>query len=274
MSAVRGIDLSRYVERARATRPFLVEGRVRDVVGVIVGVEGLMAPVGAQLELDLGARTLRLEVLGFREGRLLTAPLGDTAGIAPGMRVRPREDGALAPVGDALLGHVVDAFGTPTDSELLGPTERAPVRCAPPPALSRRAITEPLGTGVRALDALLPLGLGQRVGLFAGTGVGKSTLLGMLCRHASADVIVVGLIGERGREVGDFVRQVLGRGRARALGGGGRDERRAAAGARPRRPLRHHPGGAFPRAGQARAAGDGLGHPLRHGAARGDAGRG
>ena len=77
------------------------------------------------------------------------------------------------------------------------------MRCPPPPALSRRAITEPLGTGVRALDALLPLGLGQRVGLFAGTGVGKSTLLGMLCRHASADVIVVGLIGERGREVGE-----------------------------------------------------------------------
>ena len=210
MSASRGVDLSRYVERARVARPFVVEGRVRDVVGVIVGVEGLSAPVGAQLELDLGPRTLRLEVLGFREGRLLTAPLGDTAGIAPGMRVRPREDGALAPVGDALLGHVVDAFGVPTDSELLGPTERAPVRAAPPAALSRRAITEPLATGVRALDALLPLGLGQRVGLFAGTGVGKSTLLGMLCRHASADVIVVGLIGERGREVGDFVRQVLG----------------------------------------------------------------
>ena len=210
MSSPLRVDLSRYTARAAAAQPFVVEGRVRDVVGVIVGVEGLMAPVGAQLELDLGGRTLRLEVLGFREGRLLTAPLGDTAGIAPGMRVRPREDGALAPVGDALLGHVVDAFGTPTDWELSGPTERAPVRAAPPPALTRRAITEPLGTGVRALDALLPLGLGQRVGLFAGTGVGKSTLLGMLCRHASADVIVVGLIGERGREVGDFVRQVLG----------------------------------------------------------------
>ncbi len=203
-------DFTEHVARARRARTFVVEGRVRDVMGVIVGIEGLMVPVGSELELRLPGRTLRLEVLGFRDGRLLAAPLGDTTGIASGMRVRPRIGGALARVGDGMLGHVVDAFGNPVGSALLGPTVGAPLRAPPPPALTRRAIVEPLGTGVRALDALLPLGLGQRVGLFAGTGVGKSTLLGMLCRHASADVIVVGLIGERGREVGDFVRQVLG----------------------------------------------------------------
>lgn len=204
------VDLSRYVERASSASLVAAEGRVREVVGVLVGVEGITAPVGAQVELDLQGRTLRLEVLGFREGRLLTAPLGDTTGIAPGMRVRTRNDGGLSPAGEALLGRVVDAFGRPFDGAVTERVERAPVRASPPPPLSRRAIHEPLGTGVRVLDALLPLGLGQRVGLFAGTGVGKSTLLGMMCRHASADVIVVGLIGERGREVGDFVRNALG----------------------------------------------------------------
>lgn len=204
------VDLSRHVARARSARLVASQGRVREVVGVLVGVEGVTAPVGALLELDLGGRALALEVLGFREGLLLTAPLGDTAGVAPGMRVRVSGASARSPAGDALLGRVVDAFGTPLSGEPFTASARVPVRASPPPPLSRRPIHEPLGTGVRALDALLPLGLGQRVGLFAGTGVGKSTLLGMLCRHAAADVIVVGLIGERGREVGDFVRNALG----------------------------------------------------------------
>jgi FliI/YscN family ATPase len=198
------------VERARGARLVAAQGRVREVVGVLVGVEGLTAPVGALLELDLGGRALALEVLGFRAGLLLTAPLGDTAGVAPGMRVRVSGASARSPAGDALLGRVVDAFGTPLSGAAFAASARVPVRASPPPPLGRRPIHEPLGTGVRVLDALLPLGLGQRVGLFAGTGVGKSTLLGMLCRHASADVIVVGLIGERGREVGDFVRNALG----------------------------------------------------------------
>jgi flagellum-specific ATP synthase len=125
----------------------------------------------------------------------------------------------MVAVDGTLLGRVTDAFGAPLDGGPI-PTCRGRValRAAPPPAMSRRPIHEALETGVRALDALLPLGRGQRVGLFAGTGVGKSTLLGMLCRHADADVIVVGLIGERGREVGDFVRNALGaEGLARAV---------------------------------------------------------
>jgi flagellum-specific ATP synthase len=168
---------------------------------------------------SLPNRRLRLEVLGFRQSRILTAPLGSTAGVAPGMRVRAAGRNAMVAVDGTLLGRVTDAFGAPLDGGPI-PTCRGRValRAAPPPAMSRRPIHEALETGVRALDALLPLGRGQRVGLFAGTGVGKSTLLGMLCRHADADVIVVGLIGERGREVGDFVRNALGaEGLARAV---------------------------------------------------------
>ena len=210
MSASAHVGLSRYIQRAQMAPVVVPEGRVREVVGVLVGVEGISVPVGAQLELQLAGRSLSLEVLGFRDGRVLTTPLGDTAGVAPGMRVRASLAGGLAPAGDELLGRVVDAFGKPLGGPAIQHTVRVPVRAPPPASLSRQPILEPLGTGVRALDALLPLGLGQRVGLFAGTGVGKSTLLGMLCRHASADVIVVGLIGERGREVGDFTRNVLG----------------------------------------------------------------
>ncbi|MBK6532855.1 MAG: FliI/YscN family ATPase, partial [Deltaproteobacteria bacterium] len=207
------------MDRVRTASLPQPSGRVRDVVGVLVEVEGMTASVGSELEVSLPNRRLRLEVLGFRQGRILTAPLGSTAGVAPGMRVRAAGRNAMVAVDGTLLGRVTDAFGAPLDGGPI-PTCRGRValRAAPPPAMSRRPIHEALETGVRALDALLPLGRGQRVGLFAGTGVGKSTLLGMLCRHADADVIVVGLIGERGREVGDFVRNALGaEGLARAV---------------------------------------------------------
>ena len=213
------LDLSPWMDRVRTASLPQPSGRVRDVVGVLVEVEGMTAPVGSELEVSLPNRRLRLEVLGFRQSRILTAPLGSTAGVAPGMRVRAAGRNAMVAVDGTLLGRVTDAFGAPLDGGPI-PTCRGRValRAAPPPAMSRRPIHEALETGVRALDALLPLGRGQRVGLFAGTGVGKSTLLGMLCRHADADVIVVGLIGERGREVGDFVRNALGaEGLARAV---------------------------------------------------------
>ena len=204
--------LGRYVERARAaTVTPSPEGRVRQVVGQLVEVEGIATAVGTQLEARLAARSLPLEVIGFRQGTLLAAPLGSIAGLAPGVRVRLSRRAARVPVGDAVLGRVLDAFGEPLDGkEAPHCTSFAALQASPPPAFTRRSIAAPLETGVRALDALLPLGRGQRVGLFAGTGVGKSTLLGMLCRHSKADVIVVGLIGERGREVGDFVRGALG----------------------------------------------------------------
>ncbi len=206
------IDLSAYVARAKVAKTVSPEGRVADVVGLLVEIEGVTVAVGEQLEADLpDGRVVALETMGFRNGRTLTAPLGSVAGLAPGARVRMRPGASFVEVGDALLGRVLDAFGNPLDDR--PPPlcrERAPLKAPPPRPFARQPIHQAMETRVRAIDALLPLGRGQRIGLFAGTGVGKSTLLGMLCRHSDADVIVVGLIGERGREVGDFVRSALG----------------------------------------------------------------
>jgi flagellum-specific ATP synthase len=192
---------------------------VREVIGVLVEIEGLSAPIGGQLEVRSQESRLMLEVIGFRQGRLLAAPLGPTAGIVPGARVRVSQEANLVTVGDALLGRVIDAFGQPLDGRPAPDLpESVPLYARPPSPFTRRPVVQAMDTRVRAIDALLPLGRGQRVGLFAGTGVGKSTLLGMLCRHSDADVIVVGLVGERGREVGDFVRGALGeRGLARSV---------------------------------------------------------
>lgn len=213
------VDLAAYVARARSAPRPCPEGRVRDIIGVLAEVEGLVAPIGAQLEVKDGASKLALEVIGFRQGRLLAAPLGSTAGIAPGARVRATPHADAVPAGDALLGRVLDAFGQPLDGRPVPAADgQGWLYARPPSPYARKPIHEPLETRVRAIDALLPLGRGQRVGLFAGTGVGKSTLLGMLCRHSDAEVIVVGLVGERGREVGDFVRGALGeKGLARSV---------------------------------------------------------
>ena len=212
------IDFDPYVARAKASRGPSPVGRVHDVVGMLVEVAGLTEPTGGRLEIDLADRKLAVEVLGFKNGRLLCAPLGSTQGVEPGAPVRSRPHGSSVPAGEALLGRVLDAFGMPLDD---GPVpvcpHRVPLYRKPPPSFNRKPIHVPLETGVRVLDGILPLGRGQRVGLFAGTGVGKSTLLAMLCRRAQADVVVVSLVGERGREVGDFGRGALGPGLARSI---------------------------------------------------------
>ena len=207
------IDLSSYCARAASADLVPAQGRVHEVVGLLVEVAGLSAATGERLEARLPGRSLTLEVMGFRHGRLLAAPLGSTAGVQQGTPVVRVPSGNEVMVGEALLGRVIDSFGQPLDG-LPVPvcTHRVPLYREPPQAFSRRPIQEKIETGVRVLDGLLPIGRGQRLGLFAGTGVGKSTLLGMLCRRANADVVVVGLIGERGREVGDFVRNSLGSG--------------------------------------------------------------
>ncbi|MBL8715975.1 MAG: FliI/YscN family ATPase [Myxococcales bacterium] len=205
------IDLQHVIHRVRHSNPTRVEGRVEKVVGLLVEVAGLAPPIGTELEVRVRDRALLLEVVGFRDGRALAAPLGPIAGIEPGAWVSTRAEAGEVEVSEALLGRVLDAFGRPLDG-MPAPKclHRVPLHAPPPPPFARRPIETALETGVRALDALLPLGKGQRIGLFAGTGVGKSTLLGMLCRHTKADVIVVGLVGERGREVLDFVRGALG----------------------------------------------------------------
>jgi len=204
--------LERLLDRCRTAPVHSPEGVVLDVVGLIVEVGGLRAAVGDALAVeDDSGSTLEIEVVGFRAGRLLTTPLGVLSGIRPGARVVRLQRGATVPGSFALLGRVVDSFGRPLDGGPAIVAEHAcPVNAAPPPAFARRPIDKPFGTGVRAFDALLPLGVGQRMGIFAGAGVGKSTLLGMICRSSQAEVNVVGLVGERGRELNDFIRNSLG----------------------------------------------------------------
>jgi FliI/YscN family ATPase len=166
-----------------------------------------------------GRRVVPVEVVGFRDGRLLSVPLSDTTGIRPGDRIVSVGQRPAVPVGDGLLGRVIDGFGRPIDGR--GPL--AHTRLAPlhPPAmnpLDREGISEPIGTGVRAIDTLLTCGRGQRIGVFGGSGVGKSTLLGMMARGTEADVVVLCLVGERGREVRSFLEHDLGpRGLERAV---------------------------------------------------------
>ena len=187
-------------------------GVVQEVVGLIVEVGGLRAAVGDTLIIETThGEPVEIEVIGFRSGRLVTTPLGSMSGVSQGAPVRHTNRGASVLVSAELLGRVVDAFGRPIDGgKPLGNSGEYPVHNSPPPAFQRRPIDRPFATGIRAIDGLTPLGIGQRVGIFAGAGVGKSTLLGMICRSSQADINVVGLIGERGRELNDFIRNSLG----------------------------------------------------------------
>jgi flagellum-specific ATP synthase len=207
------VSLDRFAERLSRTDSLPITGRVVRTVGLVVESRGPRARVGEICELvgEPGSRPLPLEVVGFREGALLTVPLGGTSGIRPGDRIVSRGLVSAMPVGQALLGRVIDGLGRPLDG--LGPIEASvDYSLYPPPLnpLEREGIVAPLGTGVRAIDALLTCGRGQRLGLFGGSGVGKSTLLGMMAKATAADVAVIGLIGERGREVRGFLEHDLG----------------------------------------------------------------
>jgi FliI/YscN family ATPase len=199
---------------ARLCRGDLVRplGKVAKVVGLALEATGVTAPVGELCRIRSRHGSLLAEVVGFRDGRLLLMPLGDLAGVQPGGEVLALGRPATVPVGPALIGRVIDGLGRPVDERgpLAADAARPIAEHAPSPTLGRRRITEPLETGIRAVDAVLPIGRGQRVGIFAGSGVGKSVLLGSLAGHAAADVNVIALIGERGREVREFVERDLG----------------------------------------------------------------
>ncbi len=188
-------------------------GRVSQVVGTIVEVQGLVASMGdlCWVERRDSSDAVPAEVVGFRRESLLLMPYQELTGLASGCRVTTRGHSLRMPVGEQLLGRVVDAFGRPLDG---GPMPRSETyssaRATSPSPLSRRRIREVQQTGVRAIDAFVTCAKGQRVGIFAGSGVGKSVLLGMISRHSDADVNVVALIGERGREVREFVEEDLG----------------------------------------------------------------
>ena len=206
-------SLDRYLDRLGHCDPLPVAGRVIRTVGLLVESRGPRARVGELCEL-VGSSTeppLPVEVVGFRDGALLTVPLGGTSGIRAGDRVVTRGVAASIPVGDGLLGRVIDGLGRPLDGgQAISDAVDYPLHPAPINPLDRDPIVAPIGTGVRAVDALLTCGRGQRLGLFGGSGVGKSTLLGMMARGTSADVAVIALVGERGREVRSFLEHDLG----------------------------------------------------------------
>jgi flagellum-specific ATP synthase len=206
------LDLDAALARCATAPIHRPRGIVLEVVGLIVEVGGLRAAVGDTLIIESEVNDpVEIEVIGFRSERLVTTPLGSMSGVRQGAHVRHTHRGATVAVSPQLLGRVVDAFGRPIDG---GPpitsASEYPVHSPPPPAFQRRAIDTAFCTGIRAIDGLTPLGIGQRVGIFSGAGVGKSTLLGMICRSSQADINVVGLIGERGRELNDFIKNSLG----------------------------------------------------------------
>jgi flagellum-specific ATP synthase len=190
----------------------MVRGRVTQVVGLVVEANGPNARVGDLCYIETGHREpIRAEVVGFRGDRTLLMPLGELSGVRAGCEVLGSGHCLRVPIGTSLLGRTLTGLGDPMDGEgPLVPEGYYPTFATPPNAMERRLIDRPLATGVRAIDSLLTIGEGQRMGIFAGSGVGKSTLLGMIARNCSADINVIALVGERGREVREFLEHDLG----------------------------------------------------------------
>lgn len=203
----------KYAPIIRNSKSVRAIGRVVQVTGLVIESEGPQAPVGEVCSLKdrAGNEVCRSEIIGFRDSRILSMVLGDIHDIEPGMEIVALGTKLEVQVGENLLGRVLDGLGQPLDGKgKLTSVLRRSVYAQPPNPLMRRRINEPLITGVRAIDSTLTIGKGQRVGIFAGSGVGKSTLMGMIARYTMADVNVIALIGERGREVRDFIEESLG----------------------------------------------------------------
>jgi len=208
--------------RARLSRVDTVRrtGRVVQSIGIVVESEGPPARVGEVCEISTGhGEHIMAEVVGFRDQRLLMMPLGETKEISAGSQVFATGHCMTVPVSGKMLGRVFDGLCRPLDGrDAPRPEAFLPVDSPPPQAMQRRRITDPMPLGVRAIDGVLTCGKGQRIGIFSGSGIGKSTLLGMIARNTEADINVIGLVGERGREVREFVEATLGdRGLARSV---------------------------------------------------------
>ena len=203
-----------YLRRLDAFNPVKWTGRITKVLGTTLECEGFRSSVGdlCRVYSIQGTRPIFAEVVGFREGRAILMPLSNLHGVGPGSQVTQWRKPLGVRVGDFLLGRVLDGLGHPIDG--CGPlpedAEEWPLLRDSPQPLSREPVVRQLGSGIAAIDALIPIGRGQRMGIFAGSGVGKSTLLGMIAKRSEADVNVIGLIGERGIEVRGFIEKVLG----------------------------------------------------------------
>jgi len=206
------MKLAAYHEKLARIETCRWTGTVTELVGLLVESSGPVAAVGDFCEIvTQTGRPIRTQVIGFRDGRVLSMPLEETGGLHLGDPIMARKEDARMEAGPELLGRVIDGFGKPLDD--LGPIgakELYELYSPAPGPLDREPISEPLVTGIRAIDSLLTCGKGQRIGIFGGSGVGKSTLLGAMSRHSSADVSVIALIGERNREVRDFIEHELG----------------------------------------------------------------
>lgn len=205
-------SLARFFKGLDSLDPVVCCGNISQVIGLTIESRGPITNVGELCEIPTPrGEPLLVETVGFLEDRTILMPLGEMAGIGPGSPVVAMGTSLRVRVGDKLLGRVIDGLGRPVDGK--GPvaaTDWYPAHRSPPNALERKPITEPLSVGVRCIDGTLTVGRGQRLGIFAGSGVGKSILLGMIARNTSADVSVIALVGERGREVREFIERDLG----------------------------------------------------------------
>ncbi|MFO7569294.1 MAG: flagellar protein export ATPase FliI [Smithellaceae bacterium] len=207
------IDMTRYENILKRMNPVRVNGKVSEIIGLMVEGNGPAASIGDVCGIVPvnGDTALEAEVVGFKNGRVLLMPLESIQGLGPGCKILSMGHKAAVGVGRGLLGRVVDGMGNPIDNK--GPItfqDEYPIYAEPINPLDRGRIKEPMDLGIRALNALLTCGKGQRMGIFSGSGVGKSVLMGMIARNTKADVNVIGLIGERGREVREFLEKNLG----------------------------------------------------------------
>jgi len=207
------VDLTKYHTCLESECPIRAVGRVTDIVGLVIEAHGPVSCLGTVCDIYTTRKntTIAAEVSGFKDNHVLMMPLEEIHGIAPGCKIVARQQRAVLPVGPGLLGRVIDGLGNPLDGKGPMATEcEYPIYATALNPLQRKRIHQPLDLGIRVINGLLTVGCGQRIGVFAGSGVGKSVLLGMIARKTKADVNVIALIGERGREVNEFIDKELG----------------------------------------------------------------
>jgi flagellum-specific ATP synthase len=206
-------SLAKYQRCVDTACTIQANGKVTNVVGLVIEAQGPLSRLGTVCDIYTkgDSHKITAEVLGFKDNRVLMMPLQEIRGIGPGCPIVARQQRAVIPVGPGLLGRVIDGLGNPIDNKGPIPVESEyPIYGTPINPLTRKRISKPLDLGIRAINGLLSVGCGQRMGIFSGSGVGKSVLLGMIARKTAADVNVIALIGERGREVNEFIEKELG----------------------------------------------------------------